>query len=149
MKYLFIRVICLVVFSAVLSVGLYSWGYLCGLQSGNFTEYDILLFNLTNNILISDALEIDEPETIEPMIKSKIELDFIRMAQLYKEHKFKNGEYLRCVISRRVRKFKENGQVMTDIETLKEIDFSIDKINDYLKTECLGEPSHTNWAKLK
>jgi hypothetical protein len=146
MKAIFIKAIYLFVFSAVLVVCAYSWGYLYGKQNGSSVEYERLLVSISSHIFIRDALEVDKIELLRPRALGTIELDFIRMAQLYEKYEFEKFAYLRCAVSRRVRALRKDGQIMTDEETLKKIEFSLDKINHYLEKECLGEPSHTNWV---
>lgn len=134
--------------STVVVIGSYYWGYQCGKQEAHFASFDRLLVDLSDNILMRDALEIGQIEQIQPLAISKIESDFALMVQLYEEHEIKTLEHIRCAVSRRIRQLKRDKQIMSDEEKLREADFPIDKISSYLKTECLGEPSHLNWAKL-
>jgi hypothetical protein len=121
----------------------YYWGYLCGQRQAAFESYDHLLLNLTNNILIHDAMDSGKLEGVHPLVKAKLESDFARLVGLYEDYDFRQGEYGRCAISKRIRKMKEDGLIMSNEERLQ--DFPLQRVENYLNVECLGEPSHDNW----
>jgi len=141
-KYLLLAVL----FSAFI-VGFY-WGFLSGRQEQDSKHvlYDRLLIDLSSYILISDAIQVGKTEQVRPMILAAIESDFSRIVQLHNEYGFKHAKYARCVISRRFRKLKKDGQILFKDDSLA--DYPIEAVTKYLETECLGEPSHTNWMEI-
>jgi hypothetical protein len=136
------NVIC-IVFSLALASLAYYWGYLCGAQELDQFHYDSSLMSLSNNILIFDAIQIKDFDSVKPVIVSAIESDFAAMVTLHKKYEFNNTEHLRCAVSRRFRLLKEEGEVLSDVNSREE--YPITLVNKYVVNECPGAPSHNNW----
>lgn len=131
--------------SVVVLVSLsYYWGYLCGKRDASLGFYDYLLLNLTNYILVHDAIKSGQTESMRPLVDSQIETSFAYAIGLYEDYNFEYGEYSRCTVSKRIRKMKKNGLILSDKNRMQ--DYPLKRVEGYLVTECLGEPSHGNWA---
>lgn len=138
------KIIILAVSASALVFSSYYWGYSCGQRHTALASYDHLLLGLVNNILIHDAIESDKLESIRPVVKAELESDFARLIKFYKDYDFEDGEYTRCAISRRVRKMKQDGVILTNKQRLQ--GYPLQRVEDYLATACLGGPSHENWV---
>lgn len=121
----------------------YYWGYLCGKREMILSNYEELLVDISNNILIFDSIRIKRSEEVKPLIISSLESDFSNMIGLYMAHKFEKGGYLRCAVSRRMRALKNSGDIFAGEQA--NIDYPIHVISGYLEAECEGPPSHENW----
>jgi hypothetical protein len=130
-------------FSLVLASLAYYFGYFCGVQEYDQFHYDRSLMSLSNNILIFDAIQIKDFDSAKPIIVSAIESDFAAMVTLYNKYGFNNAEHLRCAVSRRFRLLKEEGVVLSDVNSREE--YPITLVNKYVVNECPGAPSHSNW----
>lgn len=139
------KILAICVGSAALILGGYYWGFICGQQDADNATYDQVLPRLTENILVRDAIVAKSVDTIRPLIDAAIVADFVRMIELYEKHGFENGEYLRCVVSRRIRKLKQDGQILSERAVAENQGWPMARIEQYLSAECLGEPSHADW----
>lgn len=133
--------------ATVTLLGGYYWGFLCGKQSAADTAYEQVLQQLANYILIRDAIMAKGVDSIRPLVDAGIVADFVRMIDMYEKHGFENGEYVRCAVSRRFRKLKQDGHILSDRVASEKEGWPITKIEKYLNTECLGEPSHADWTR--
>ncbi len=139
-----IKSILIVVFCITLSATAYYWGFLCGKRHIDNLSYDHLANDLTNLILVYDAIKANDFSNVTPLVKNNIELKFGEFVKLYREFDFNSSLQARCAITRRFRKMVIEGEILHNQESLD--GYPIEIINQYLDAECLGEPSHTNWV---
>lgn len=132
-------------FSILVVCGSFFAGYLTGKKQINHWKYDYSLFELSNYILIYDALEAERMDEIFPLITANINSSFNQVVTLYKYEKFDDFERARCATSRRFRSFRESGKPEFSDAALMEQGFYLEDIKEYLASECLGPPSHSNW----
>lgn len=136
----------------LLSVGLFALGTLVGYfyrdRSAVFAIYDGHLFDLSMTILMIDALQHKKYDVLEKALVAKIEGGTSGMVLLYDEHRFKEGEYLRCVVTRKARALYEKKKILMSREKLEELDYPYEQVTAYFASNCEGKPSHDDWTEV-
>lgn len=137
------KVIAFLFIGACLSSAFFYWGFWYGQRESDRELYNVLLQDVSNTILLRDAISSGNAEEVLPLTTSSIESDFAQLIVLYNRYSFEEREHIRCAISRRVRKLKETGAILADESNLEY--YPIEVVNEYLNGNCPGSPSHDNW----
>ena len=136
----------------LLSVGLLalgaSLGYFYRDRSANFMVYDKNLADLGIPIFMMDALQHKKYDALENLLVADIEGRTSMMVLLYDKYKFKEGEYVRCVVTRKARALYEKKKILVSREKLEEIGYPYDQVTAYLASNCEGKPSHDDWTEI-
>ena len=119
----------------------YYWGYLCAKKENNYREYDDANIRLANSIVMLDAVSLKKNDVANKFILLNLESDFELMVSLYEANGYQGNEYMRCVVSRRIRSLKEKKLIFVD-----DVPWGVSL---YLDKECMGKPSHENWMQLE
>jgi len=131
----------------VIGGGGFYWGFLCGREAQAAERFDRILFDMANDILIRDAVDVDAPDKARAVLSPRIITNFATMVELYERHQFVASAHLRCAISRRVRKMVEDHESPKGTpDTSNPSEDVPQSVKRYLQTACQGEPSHDNWA---
>lgn len=137
------------VITIVISAASYYWGYYCGERDKYSFSYDNALLKLSNNLLIRDSLLVDKKKQAKQLLDAQIKLDFAIVVDLYKRFDFKRSEYLRCVVTRKIRYLQEQKELFSNIKMLNGEGYPVTKVNSYLASNCEGPPSHVNWSTME
>jgi hypothetical protein len=70
------------------------------------------------------------------------------MVLLYDKHKFSEGEYVRCVVTRKARALYEKKKILVSREKLEELDYPYNQVKAYFESNCEGKPSHDDWTAV-
>lgn len=129
----------------------YYWGSLCGKQEAEQSfekmKYEQNLVSLSNEILYLDGISSNKTDGLDSVIKSSMETHFSNMVTLFMQQGYKELEYMRCAVTRKIREMKESKVVFIDEQKALDDGYPIKLINNYLENNCTGKPSHKNWSK--
>lgn len=123
-----------------------SAGYFYRDRSAVFAIYDSNLADLSMPIFMMDALQNKNYDVLENLLASDIEGRTSMMVLLFDKHKFKEGEYVRCAVTRKARALYENKKILASREKLEELDYPYTEVTEYFKSNCEGNPSHSDWS---
>lgn len=127
-----------------LVVGLIT-GYWIGVENSTqlpLEIYEEKLLDTSNLILVVDAIENESASDVTPILKAKLERNFTQIVSMYLKYGFQEGEYSRCVISRRIRTEYASGNLLSEYP-----EDILARVDDYLSNNCAGDPSSTNWVQ--
>jgi hypothetical protein len=117
-------------------------GYYSHVRHIREERIDLLMSDLASNILIMDAIEADKAEAIRPIVSTTVERDFDALLKMIKSGETPAADRLFCEVSRRVRAAKDAGKMFSDASA----GFDVQRIADFLKSNCTGAPRSSNWA---
>ena len=136
----------------LLAVGLLALGAFLGYfyrdRSANFAVYDSNLAGLGTTILIMDALQHQKYDILENILAADIEGKTSGMVLLYDKYKFSEGEYIRCVVTRKARVLYEKKKILVSRQKLEELGYPYDQVKAYFASNCEGKPSHDDWTTV-
>lgn len=132
---------------ALLILGM-SAGYFYRDRSAKFESYDNHVVNLSIPILMMDALQHKKYDVLENILASDIEGKTSGMVLLYDKYRFVEGEYLRCVVTRKLRALYEKKKIFVSREKSEELGHPYDQVKTYLESNCEGKPSHDDWTTV-
>ncbi len=136
----------------LLSVGLLALGLFIGYfyrdRSANFASYDSNLADLSMAILMMDALQHKKFDVLESALAAEIEGKTSEMVLLYDKYKFNEGDYVRCVVTRKARALYENKKILVSRGKLEDLDYPYNQVKTYFESSCEGKPSHDNWTEV-
>jgi hypothetical protein len=127
-----------------LIVGSYYWGYVCGQQQIDAIRFESAIIEAGNEQLILDMIAAEQFSEASELLMAKFENNVSLMISLFEKYNSNEAEYIRCAVSRRVRKGLEENLTFKNREAAE-----LKAINQYLAQECLGEPSRASWAADK
>lgn len=137
-------------FGVILSIGALalamSIGYLYRDRSADLAIYDRHLFGLSMMVLMSDALEHENYDTLRKLLTAEIERGISGMVHLYDKHEFSDGKRVRCAVTRKVRVLHKKHKILLSREELEELEYPYDQVIEYLDSNCKGSPSHEDWT---
>jgi hypothetical protein len=131
----------IVVFFIVLILAAAYGGYLFGKRESDAARFESVVIEAGNDLLLYDAFLSGKTEGVLDLITAKIENNFADLALLYGDYEFKSSEYIRCAVTRRVRKDTASNIFFKDKDRER-----YSEISNYMMQECDGEPSHKNWV---
>lgn len=138
-----------VVATCALVAAAYAMGDSNGASREKRAAFERYVVNLSNWVLVRDAIEASQTESIKPLINASLELDFIRMAALYRERQIQGSEYVRCAVTKRIRSLKSQGFILQPQIFQNTGEFRKEDVDDYLSAECAGESSLNNWSSAQ
>ena len=137
----------LIVMMITLTIASYSYGYYISYQSNLSEKYDDLHLNLTGELMIYDAIINGNGELAVPVILSMISSEFAKMAELYSIGQTEKSKLVRCAVTRKMRVLKDKGIVFSGKTAETDWGSKLILVEEYLASECLGEPSHDDWSE--
>ena len=104
------------------------------------------MLDVSSDLLIRDQVVGGQPLDALPIIEARIQRKFAELVQSHAAYQDR-FEGTRCAISRRLRMLRDQGKLLANAKEMTESGIDSDRIASYFSSECLGEPSVTNWAE--